>query len=860
MLLPTHNRCAPKHPQTDERRTNFTRIFWLLVLPICCVVVRPQTAHAMPQATDAVTFESTVRPFLRSYCVSCHGTKTQKAERRFDRLPGNITNDNSLVDYQDILDQLNLASMPPEDAPQPSIEKRRQVIRWFTKRIAEFHRSNADKHEHPVLRRLNAREYRNTVRDLFSFNTTIFDPTIGFPRDQTVDYLDTVGETLVTSGHLLARYLDAAETVVNRAIFPLQKPTAQTWTFRDGFRQQPEIDQVHRKTNRFNHMTLYDVIGADKPEGAYGPIHAFAKGVPHHGFYEIRLKAEALNRSNPYDAEFLGTDPAEPLRLGIVAGNYLAGDLHKTQPVEPLLAEIDLADESKWYTVKVWLDKGYTPRFTFQNGLMDARNLWSRLVRKYPKQFPKKKKGGIVEVRFNAIKFGKLPQIHIHEIEIKGPLIEEWPTAAQVAALGPDAAEILHKKEITPEQMRQNLHRFGARAFRRPLHGDEVERLMKIIQARQSESGSALAAYADGLKAILCSPHFLYLNPGPATEEEATAPVERARSVAARLSYFLWSSTPDAELLALANNGALNQPDVLSRQTERLLKDTRAQAFVNGFLSSWLTLSELGATPPDRSQFRKFYHYNLDRAMREETRRFTTHLLENDLPINNFIDSKFTFVNKRLAQHYGIPAPVEPGFHKVALDTRQRGGLLGQASILTVTANGIDTSPVTRGVWLLENLLGTPPNPPPPDVEPLDPDVRGAKTIRDQLSKHRSNPACFDCHRNIDPLGFALENFDAIGRWRTTYGGKKRIRIDASGKLPDGQSFNDIGALKSILLGRQELFTRALTRKLFAYAIGRKMEARDRPAIDGVIKELEQRGNGFRTLIELVVSSELFRS
>lgn len=244
---------------------------------------------------------------------------------------------------------------------------------------------------------------------------------------------------------------------------PATLPEARTWTFRDRFRQQPEIDQVHGRTNGFSHITLYDVVGADKPEGAYGPILAFKEGVPYDGIYELRIKAEAVNRLHPYDPKFLGTDPAEPLRLGIVAGNYLAGPLHKPQPIEPLLAELDLADESKWYTVRVWLDAGYTPRFTFRNGLMDVRSLWSQLLKKYDDQFPPRKDSGIVEARFNAIKYGKLPQIHIHEIEIEGPFYEAWPTDSQRAVLGNDWGDVQKSGVLSEQVMREHLTTFASR-------------------------------------------------------------------------------------------------------------------------------------------------------------------------------------------------------------------------------------------------------------------------------------------------------------------------------------------------------------------------------------------------------------
>ena len=831
---------------------------------------------AEPQVDDGA-FKQHVAPFLTKYCFRCHGATKQNGKRQFDTLPGTIDGGNTLVDYQDILDQLNLSEMPPTDEKQPGDDERRVVVDWFTKTIASFHDGHKTASGEPILRRLNAREYRNTIRDLFRIQTVMFDPTEGFPRDQTVEHLDNVGDTLVTSGYLLQQYLSAAETVVNKAVYPVARPKVQKWTFRKGFNQQPEIDQVHRKTNNFDHMTLYDVVGADKPEGAYGPIHAFKQGVLFDGVYEIRIRAEALNRQHPYDAAFVGTDTSEPLRLGIVPGDHTAGPLHLSQPIEPLLAEIDLADEAKWYTARVWLDAGYTPRFTFRNGLMDARSLWSRLVKKYPEQFPKLKKPGIVEYRFNAIKHGKLPQIQIHEIEIEGPVYDEWPTASQKTVLGTDVADILNSGRISRAQMRSHLTDFASRAYRRPVATDEVDRILEVIDEQVDTGRSSIEAYTDGLKTVLCSPAFLYL-------EEPSHEGLSATALASRLSYFLWSSMPDDELLQLATasvpgesnsnpsaevkgshstsasssvRNQLFQPDILDAQIDRMLADRKSDAFIDGFLGSWLTLRDLGSTPPDRDQFTSYYRFDLGAVMLEETRLFTRHLIDENLSISNFLDSNFAFVNKPLARHYGIEPPSGNGFQKVTLTDSRRGGLLGQASVLTVSANGIDTSPVVRGVWLLENILGTRPSPPPPDVEPLDPDIRGAKTIRDQLAKHRSVPSCNDCHRKIDPMGFALENFDPIGKWRTTY--RKNLPIDASGELPNGATYNDIHSFKTILVSQQELFARALTAKLLAYAIGRQIEAADRPEIDRIIDTFAGESIGLRDLIKRVAQSKPLR-
>lgn len=824
----------------------FNRFGGFVVLLLVASFQRLAGAADVPSS-----FETKVKPFLGKYCIDCHGAKKQKGDRRFDELNGKIVDDNSLVDLQDVLDQLNLSEMPPEDAPQPSVVERRTAIRWLTSAIESYHRTREATHEGSVLRRLNSREYRNTVRDLLHLNMTMFDPTITFPRDQITEHLDTVGDTLVTSGSLLQQYLLAAEKVVNKAIFPLEKPAVQKWVFRDGFRQQPEIDQVHRKSNGFKHMTLYDVVGADKPEGAYGPIHAFADGVPHDGYYEIKLKAEALNRKHDYPIDFLGTDPDEPLRLGIVAGNKDAGTLHLPQPIEPLLAEIELADEQKWYTVRVWLDSGFTPRFTFRNGLMDVRSLWGKLAREFGDRFPRRKTKGIVDNRINGITHGNLPQIRIHEIEIEGPFYDEWPTAGQRVIFGDDFDGTFNEEALTEEILRDRLASFASAAYRRPVSSDEVDRILHVVNARRAAGRSTMDAFGDGLAAVLCSPAFLYLEAGDQRNEFSS------HGLASRLSYFLWSSMPDQELRDLAKGEKLDQPQILTAQVDRMLNDGRADSFIEGFLNSWLTLRDLGATLPDRTSFRSFYHYDLDSAMREETRLFVRELIAQNLSIENFLDSDFTFLNKRLAEHYGIEASLSGGgFQKVSLTDRRRGGLLGQASILTVTANGIDTSPVVRGVWLLENILGTPPSPPPPDVEPIDPDVRGATTIRDQLEKHRSVPSCNDCHRKIDPPGFALENFDPIGAWRTSYGRGKPI--DASGQLATGQEFKDVAEFKKLLLARKDQFTRALTTKLLAYSLGRHVGLAERPHVDRIVASLSEHGDGFRDLIKLVVTSEPF--
>ena len=282
---------------------------------------------------------------------------------------------------------------------------------------------------------------------------------------------------------------------------------------------------------------------------------------------------------------------------------------------------------------------------------------------------------------------------------------------------------------------------------------------------------------------------------------------------------------------------------------------------MDGFLDAWLTLDNLGTTPPDQNRFSEYYIDDLATAMRQETHVFFRHILDQNLPTSEFITAEYTFLNPALARHYRIDLPnfrMKPpdSFTKVSTNGHPRGGLLGQASIHTVTANGVDTSPIIRGVWILENILGTPPAPPPPDIEAIEPDIRGSLTIRDQMEKHRTDPTCAECHRKIDPLGFGLENFDAIGRYRSTY--RPRKIIDASGILPGGKEFKDLGEFMWHFREQESKFTRALTNKLMEYALGRQLEISDRPEIDRILDKIINADLGFRDLVNEVVMSDLF--
>ncbi len=813
-----------------------------------------ESSASLEPATD-----KTIRTFFGTYCNGCHGPEKQKGDRRLDQLALPVAHADTLVELQDIIDQLNLGEMPPSKAERhPNGPEVREIVARLTQLVADGHARLSSTGGQTVLRRLNRREYINTVGDLFELNMAMFDPTTKFPRDQVVQHMDNIGDALKTSGYLLAQYIDAADQVVEKAFNQTTRPPEQTWRFTGDFRQQPELRYSHGKVHNHRYLCLYETANSDKHEGAYGPLLAFSEGVPADGFYEIRVKAEAKHRQNPYAPNIFGTDPTMPFRLGVVAGNAKSGPLHMPQPIEPQLGEAVVKDnEPEWHTFRVWLDRGFTPRFTFPNGMLSVRGVYTRLIRQYSSLFPEnlRRTTGIVEARLVVMRHGQLPHIRIHEVEIRGPLVEQWPPATQHAVLG--------KRPFAPERTREILAQFASRAYRRPSRPEEIDRLMSVVEARREQGRDPFAALKDGLKAALCSPAFLYLVEPEG--EQAGAASERslpAHALASRLSYFLWSTMPDAELRRLAATGELLKQDVLIAQVGRMLASVRSEAFVAGFLDAWLNLRSLGDMPPDRGDFGRYYAQNLQPAMKRETQLFARDLIDRNESIVRFLNSDYTFANLPLARLYGMENAIDPAkgheFQRVKFNTPERGGLLGQGSVLTVSANGIETSPVIRGVWVLENILGTPPAPPPDNVPPIDPDIRGAQSMREILAKHRDNPACYDCHRKIDPLGFALEKFDPIGAWRTSY--QKGATIDTSGELPGGQRFDDVAGLKKVLVERKEQFARMLTERLLSYACGRRIEALDRPAIDRILAATRKGDHPFRDLLEQVVVSHTFRS
>jgi len=408
------------------------------------------------------------------------------------------------------------------------------------------------------------------------------------------------------------------------------------------------------------------------------------------------------------------------------------------------------------------------------------------------------------------------------------------------------------------ESARQILERFASRAYRRSLRGDELRRLMRFVEMAEKNRDGFETGIGLAMQAVLVSPHFLFrveIDPKP-DDPKAIHPISHYE-LASRLSYFLWSSMPDDELFELARKKTLREPDVLEKQVRRMLKDSRARALVDNFAGQWLQTRNLRDFKPDPDLFPSFDD-KLRSSMLRETELFFENVLREDRSILDFIDADYTFVNERLAKHYGLSGVKGEQFRRVSLTGTPRGGILTQAAVLAVTSNPTRTSPVKRGKWILDNILGTPPPPPPPGVEELKDDKQAelSGSLRQRMEQHRANPSCASCHQRMDPLGFGFENFDAIGAWRSREG---KHAIDPAGTLPNGQSFQGPSELRAILKTRQDAFARCLGEKLLTYALGRGVERYDRCALDDMVKGAAKDNYKFSRLVIEIVKSDPFQ-
>lgn len=794
-------------------------------IALCILIAIPATA-APPEA---------LMPFFKQHCYDCHDADTKKGGLDLDALTTELNKPEMTAKWVRLFDQVVNEEMPPKKKPQPSDDDRRA----FTGVLAESLVKADVAAKGTVMRRLNRTEYENTLRDLLGVRTELKDL---LPEDGKAFGFDNVGEALDLSAVHLQRYMDAANVALRDAMTFGPQPAKEKAIARFDDGRNAEFVGKHW-------VKLDDGAVVFFTEGGYPSITP-EFSARSEGMYKVTLTGRAYQSDD---------DVAFSIYAGSFGRNsdtHLVG-VHQLPPKQKTLTfEVYLRDHEKLRVI---------PDLT-----ADQQKLRDAGPAKYPGR-------GLALMPF----------------EIEGPIFKEWPVRGEKLMFADLVAEetkdskskerfrnrsnnIRHTFELNPGdpqgEARRLLAGFVPAAFRRPVGEEKITPYLKLAQDELASGSSFIEAMTAAYVAVLCSPDFLYLKE-PADRLDDFA-------LASRLSYMLWCSAPDEELIALATKKQLSSADTLRKQTERLLDDPRAERFTTNFTGQWLNLRDIDFTTPDKQLYPE-YDDRLKDACLKETQLFFDEVLHKNLSVSNFVDSDWTMLNERLARHYGIDGVDGTEYRKVSLKPEHhRGGVVTQMSVLKVSANGTSTSPVIRGSWMLSRILGIPVPPPPPGVPGVEPDIRGAQTLRQQLDKHRTLESCNGCHRIIDTPGFALESYDVIGGWRENYRslGKDfpkpktippNVRfvqyrigppVDASGETPDGQKFQNLADYKKIILARPERFTRGLTEKLAVYATGRGMGFSDRTDLDRISATAFKKGNGLRDLVHEIVQSELFRN
>ena len=788
----------------------------LLLLVLICENATLVASEISLEALGTDSVISIAQLFLKEHCFRCHGPDESKGDLRLDQLDADLTQPTTFDRWREIVSRVQSGEMPPIKEPRPQTEQVADMVKRLSILLDEAS-ATLRTEGRVVLRRLNRVEYENSVRDLFDVNVSVKEM---LPEDAVSHGFDNVGASLNISPVLMERYLEAADVVINEAIAPVHNLISKTERF-DLYDSLPKWF-LAGAWKRDDGVILFRSSGDSASD-----LRQFKAPAP--GRYRFRIAASAHNSDTPLAfAALLGNF--------VVSGNFSRHlGYFDAPPGEPAIIEFEERLGAKNDTIKivpVALPFVYLKQDTMQD---------------YPG-----------------------PGLHIHWIEVEGPLPEAWPTESYRRVFGD-----VDPKLGTHAEAVNLLRAMLPKAFRRPTTEAEVIPFSSVVAKSLDNGQSFEAALRSGYKAVLASPKFLYLR-------EPTGRLDD-HAIASRLSYFLWSTVPDETLYNLAHHKSLHQPEVLHAQVERMLLHPRASAFTENFTGQWLSQREISATTPDKTLYPEFEEL-LQWSSVRETQLFFNELLKENLSLRNIVDSEFAILNGRLAKHYGIPDIHGVAFRKVMLKPEHhRGGVLTHASVLKVTANGTSTSPVIRGVWVLDRILGRPVPPPPPNVPAVEPDIRGATTIREQLAKHRATGNCAGCHTRIDPLGFALENYDAIGGWRQRYRvvaerkewvnnrigplakylaayqyGEGRS-IEAGDTMADGQRFSDVAELKKILLDHPEQIARCVTEKLVTYATGHPVGFRDHQVVNKILEEAKASDYGLRAIVQAIVASELFQ-
>ena len=802
----------------------------------------PREQPLLTKASNA-GFETVVKPFLAENCFPCHGDKKQKRGLNFK----SFTSASSLIEDRDRWDEVVLKlrqrEMPPEDEPQPPEHQRQAVAAWLARELARIDRVTPPDPGRVTARRLNRAEYNNTVRDLLGVDIR---PADEFPQDDSGYGFDNIGDVLSLSPALMEKYLSAADKIARVAIFgpPTLMPTL-TRLRSDG----------RRPGDARTFPVDYDLTGLSMPNA----FHA-AHRVPVEGEYTVRVvlggvrpaASEPVTVSLWVDEREVASVVHNPERSATFADDrqdfggqttefrvkLTAGD-HRLAVAIPRIFEGLPAR----YGGPSPSTRPEPPPKTFEPPAGATPERIAQLRKRFEETEAELKKIALNGVRVSAVEIGGPYS------QVTGPSPE---SVRKIYTCGHSNGE--HKRWCVSRIMTD----LAKRAFRRPVAASEIEKFVALVHQAQEEDGSFDEGLAVGIQALLVSPDFLFrIERDPLATRRLPAHRITQHELATRLSYFLWASMPDEELERAADAGTLRDPAVLSAQVHRLLRDPRTRALAENFGGQWLQFRALESVTRDRDRFPDFEDY-LRLSMRRETELFVEHIIREDRSILDFIDAKYSYLNERLARHYGIPNVSGPEFRKVDLTGSPRGGVRTQASVLTVSSYATRTSPVLRGKWILENLLNAPPPLPPADVPNLDEAAIGtAASMRAQLEAHRKDPTCASCHRRMDPLGFGLENFDAVGAWRTTDG---KFPIDATGFLPDGEEFNGPDELKTILKDQRDAFARCLTSKLLTYGLGRGLERYDARTVRQIAQRLPARQYKFSALVLEIVNSLPFQS
>jgi Protein of unknown function (DUF1592)/Protein of unknown function (DUF1588)/Protein of unknown function (DUF1585)/Protein of unknown function (DUF1587)/Protein of unknown function (DUF1595)/Cytochrome C oxidase, cbb3-type, subunit III len=753
------------------------------------------------------------RALLNKYCVTCHNDRAKTGDLTFEKIDVSNVPANAET-WEKVIRKLSVGAMPPAGMPKPSASEVGSFLSSIEASLDKAYAANPNP-GHATLHRLNRTEYANSVRDLLALDV---DASTLLPPDDESYGFDNNADVLGVSPVLLERYVSASRKVSRLAVGdPTQGAVAQT------YRARPDLSQDKR------------VEGL--PLGTRGGL-LIHYNFPLDGKYTIKV---VLAR-NTVDV-IRGLEEAHQLEILVDGARVFLASVGGTSDTEALVrnpAEARIMIEAR-LQARVPVKAG--PRtvavtFTQKDAAEDDFILEPFL-----------------RTTLDPVNEAGLP--HIDEVVISGPFNAtgpgDTPSRRKIFACTPANAseEVGCAKKI--------LTALARRAYRRPITPGDTETLLSFYQSGRNQGGSFDAGIERALRLILSSPEFVFrFERDPSTIAAGAAYRIDDLELASRLSFFLWSSIPDDELLNLAVAGKLSDPATLTGQVRRMLADSRSQALATNFAAQWLYLRNLKNFAPDPNEFPDFDD-NLRQSLLTETEMFFGSIVKEDRNVLELLNANYTFVNERLAQHYGIPDVYGPRFRRVTLNDDARRGLLGQGSVLTVTSYSTRTSPVLRGKWILTNILGTPPPAPPPNVPALKENNEGGKllSVRERLEEHRKSPACASCHKIMDPLGFALENFDAIGQWRAK--SEDGAPIDASGVLLDGSKVDGPTTLRAALMSRPNVFVTTLTEKLMTYALGRGVDYNDMPAIRAIVARAASDNYRFSDLVSGIIQSPAFR-